>query len=51
MFAVSKNGCVGSAGLELCKCLHKAEHFYEEAQAYLSCSKVMTHTTFPRLVE
>lgn len=53
MFAVSKNGHVGSAGIGLCVCIglrvfmkHKPIH-----KTTLSCSKVVTHITFLRLVE
>ena len=54
MFAISKNDCVGSAGLALGVCLeqsifvkkHRSVH-----KAPLSCSKVMTYSTFPGLVE
>lgn len=54
MFAVCKSGCVGSAGLGLCVCLELSIFIKKQKpvhKATLSCSKVMTHSAFPRLVE
>ena len=54
MFAVSKNGCLGSAGLGLCVCLELSvsvdKHRPVHEATCLNYSKMMTHVPFPSLV-